>query len=88
MIPIESGGTRPLKDIEKGSSAGDRPVLNSNIVDWDSPEDPENPRNWSNGTKSTDVLHISLSLLYVMLATAMFSQAAPSVQREFGYMNG
>lgn len=35
-----------------------------NIVDWDGPDDPANPRNWSKRKKMLNVVLVSLSVLY------------------------
>jgi len=51
-----------LRDAEKGSTSAhekegehiqtqDVKALDPNIVDWDGPNDPENPLNWSSGLK-------------------------------------
>jgi hypothetical protein len=32
----------------------------SNVVEWDSPEDPENPRNFSTGRKTTIIAVLTL----------------------------
>ncbi len=34
--------------------------IDSNIVEWDSPEDPENPRNFSTGRKTTIIAVLTL----------------------------
>ncbi|KAI1293952.1 major facilitator superfamily domain-containing protein [Xylaria venustula] len=57
------------------------------IVDWDGPDDPANPRNWSKARKLTNVVLVALSVLYVMLATTLFAPAAPSLEREFKFNN-
>jgi hypothetical protein len=87
-ITNESEDAGVSKDVEKGAPTGDDAVVDTNIVDWDGPDDPANPRNWSSAIKLINVLLISLSVLYVMLATTTFAPAAPSVQHEFGYKNG
>lgn len=49
-------------DIETGSTSVDSQVLQStdpNIVDWDGPDDPENPMNWSSGKKTGAVIVIA-----------------------------
>ncbi|GKT44438.1 MFS transporter eqxG [Colletotrichum spaethianum] len=56
-----------------------------NTVDWDGPDDPANPHNWSKAYKLTNVVVVSLSVLYTNLATTMFAPGAPSMQREFGF---
>jgi hypothetical protein len=41
------------------------PVVNdSDIVDWNGPDDPQNPRNWANGVRLTHVLLVSAFTLY------------------------
>ncbi|KAI7970277.1 hypothetical protein EIK77_000279 [Talaromyces pinophilus] len=39
-------------------------AVDPNIVDWDSPNDPANPRNWSRKSKMLNISLISLSVLY------------------------
>ena len=55
------------------------------IVDWTSLDDPSNPRNWSKAKKLTNVVLVSLSVLYCNLATTMFAPGANILRREFGF---
>ena len=48
---------------EKDPPADDA-VADPNIVDWDGPDDPANPRNWSKKKKMLNVVLVSLSVLY------------------------
>ena len=48
---------------EEDLSADDA-VADPNIVDWDGPNDPANPRNWSKRRKMLNVMLVSLSVLY------------------------
>lgn len=74
------------KDAEKGNPAGnDASITDPNLVDWDGPDDPANPRNWSKTFKMANVLLVSLSVLYCNLATTMFSPGAKLMQSEFGF---
>ncbi|KAJ5735863.1 MFS general substrate transporter [Penicillium malachiteum] len=76
------------KDIENNSV--DKKTTNTNdqnIVDWDGPDDPQNPRNWSKKQKTFNVILISASVLYCNLATTMFSPGANIMEKEFGYDN-
>lgn len=76
----------PERDVEKD-------LLKSNeaynedpdLVDWEGPDDPANPRNWSKAFKMANVLLVSLSVLYCNLATTMFSPGAKLMQHEFGF---
>lgn len=61
------------------------PILDPNIVDWSGLNDPANPRNWSKAYKLTNIIIISLSVLYTNLATTMFAPGAATMKREFGY---
>lgn len=65
---------------EKGPSE-DKVIDDPNIVDWDGPDDPANPYNWSNGRKMLNVALVSLSVLYSyvfnhLLATRMHTHTA------------
>ncbi|KAL5087099.1 hypothetical protein Trisim1_008479 [Trichoderma cf. simile WF8] len=75
------------EDAEKGAPAGGEaaPAPDPNIVDWDGPDDPANPRNWSKAYKLANVVIVSLSVLYTNLATTMFAPGATIMQKEFGY---
>lgn len=76
----------PANDMEKGIPAGDdASIADPNLVDWDGPDDPANPRNWSKAFKMANVLLVSLSVLYCNLATTMFTPGAKLMQREFGF---
>lgn len=77
------------KDVEKGAPAGseneNETAADPNIVDWDGPDDPANPRNWSKAYKLTNVVLVSLAVLYTNLATTVFAPGANVMQREFGF---
>ena len=53
----------PLELIDLYSSVqsddGDDKAKDPNIVDWDGPDDPENPLNWSNGRKWANIVTFS-----------------------------
>lgn len=38
--------------------------VDEQVVDWDGPDDPENPQNWSSFKRYTHVILISLFTLY------------------------
>ncbi|KAK5204605.1 hypothetical protein LTR47_007405 [Exophiala xenobiotica] len=54
-----------------------------NIVDWDSPDDPEKAINWSNKMKWGNVAIISTVTFLTPLASSMVAPAVPLVMREF-----
>jgi MFS family permease len=75
------------RDAEKSTPARNGDDADANIVDWDGPDDPANPRNWSKAYKLTNVVLVSLAVLYTNLATTVFAPAATVMQREFGFQN-
>ena len=89
------------KDAEKGDPIDLKPKVtvtatvtptpasdvDPNVVDWDGPDDPANPRNWSPAWKRTNVILVTLSVLYASLATTMYAPAANIMKSEFGYTN-
>ncbi len=63
----------PAADEEKGPDAkadgegegeGEDEIVDPNVVTWDGPDDPANPRNWSQRRKMLNVSLVSLSVLY------------------------
>ncbi|KAF3047380.1 hypothetical protein E8E12_000188 [Didymella heteroderae] len=82
------------KDVEKGVS----PALSSvdieedaeadpNIVDFDGPDDPQNPLNWGFTKKWGMVLLISAITFLTPLASSIFAPGVPEVMRDFGSSN-
>lgn len=68
-------------DIEKG------PVLDPNIVDWDGPDDPANPINFSGSLKSINVGIVSALTFITPLASSMFAPGVPELMAEFKSTN-
>jgi hypothetical protein len=59
-------GINMAEDLEKPSSAStilNEPPLDPNVVDWDDPDDPEHPLNWSKGQKNLHLVIVSLFAL-------------------------
>ncbi|KAF2662249.1 polyamine transporter 4 [Lophiostoma macrostomum CBS 122681] len=54
----------------------------SNIVDWEGPDDPEMPLNWSTKKKYTNTTILSVIALGVNLATTMYAPAAPLLMKD------
>lgn len=81
------GATTTSNDVENSSSAPPQTPTEKdpNVVDWNGPDDPENPRNWSKSYKMINIVLISLSVLYVNLATTMFAPGANVMQHDFGF---
>ncbi|KAF5247333.1 hypothetical protein FANTH_6424 [Fusarium anthophilum] len=65
----------------------DEPQSNPNAVDWDGPDDPEHPLNWSKAQKNLHVGIVSLSTLAANLAATMFAPGAAELSDEFNITN-
>jgi hypothetical protein len=83
------------KDIEKGPEAAsvssipepEEAMLDPNIVDFDGPNDPENPMNWKASKKWGMVILISAITFLTPLASSIFAPGIPEVMREFNSTN-
>jgi hypothetical protein len=83
------------KDIEKGAEAGsvssiqdpEEAVIDPNIVDFDGPNDPENPMNWKASKKWGMVMLISAITFLTPLASSIFAPGVPEVMKEFNSTN-
>ncbi|KAK2612517.1 MFS transporter fsa7 [Conoideocrella luteorostrata] len=53
------------------------------VVDWDSPDDPANPLNWTSAKKNLHVILVSLFTLVANLAATMFAPGAQELAEEF-----
>ncbi|KAH8727156.1 major facilitator superfamily domain-containing protein [Phaeosphaeriaceae sp. PMI808] len=80
------------KDLEKNydgrsiSTVDDEPdelEPNPNIVDFDGPNDPENPLNWGIVKKWGTVTLVSFITFLTPLASSMFAPGVPDIMREF-----
>ena len=65
---VEEARRSPPASEKDSASKKDPPaddaVADPNIVDWDGPDDPANPRNWTKKKKMLNVVLVSLSVLY------------------------
>jgi hypothetical protein len=84
------------KDIEKGVSSAPTSTADEldqeteedpNIVDFDGPDDPQNPMNWRFAKKWGMVLLISAITFLTPLASSMFAPGVPEVMRDFKSTN-
>ncbi|KAJ5948594.1 hypothetical protein N7454_001901 [Penicillium verhagenii] len=53
-------------------------------VDWDSDDDPENPKNWSMRYKAMGLLFLSWNTLIVVLYSTSYTSATTQIGDEFG----
>ncbi|KAJ5648067.1 hypothetical protein N7490_004439 [Penicillium lividum] len=53
-------------------------------VDWDSEDDPENPKNWSMGYKAMGIFFLAWNTLLVVLYSTSYTSATTQIGEEFG----
>lgn len=78
------------RDLEEGSTSVefDDVVENDrNIVNWDGPDDPANPQNWSMGKKTVTVIIVSSVTFVTPLASSIFAPSIEQVMTEFHSTN-
>ena len=94
---IEKGSKRDVsstssingdRDVEKGgaletSEEKEEQPHDPNIVDWEGPDDPANPQNWTAGKKWSNIAILSFLTLLTPLASSMFAPGVPDVIKEF-----
>ena len=87
------------KDLEKGESgdlspdqgrpqpdapATDAPAKDPNLIEWDGPDDPENPMNWGRTKKWIVTVMLGLMTFCVTFASSVFSNATVPTAKEYG----
>lgn len=55
-----------------------------NLVDWDGPDDPENPQNMPKGKKWVVTMSLSSMTMWLTFASSVFSTATMVTAQEFG----
>lgn len=99
-VPIDQTHTSSALDLEKGaqsaaiSTNSDERTLGGdaapeadrdpNIVDWDGPDDPENPLNWPASRKWGLIAILAMVTLVTPLASSFFAPGVPQVMATFG----
>lgn len=78
------------KDLEKGADTGSiastetpEDIPDPNIVDFDGPDDTENPMKWKASKKWGMISLVSAITFLTPLASSMFAPGIPDVMREF-----
>lgn len=54
-----------------------------NVVSWDGPDDPQNPKNWTDKKKWTNVAILSFLTVITPLGSSMFAPGIPKIMVEF-----
>ena len=78
-----------MRDIEKSEEKqGEIPKSEDkkdpNIVDWDGPDDPQNPINWTVKKKWTVTISFALMTFCITFASSVFSTATQVTAQLFG----
>ncbi|KAI9774069.1 MAG: hypothetical protein M1840_005162 [Geoglossum simile] len=60
----------------------------ANAVDWDGPDDPQNPMNWPFWRKTGVITCVSIARLITPLASSMMAPALPQIERDFHLSGG
>ncbi|KAH9844481.1 Major Facilitator Superfamily [Teratosphaeria destructans] len=71
------------EDLEKSQAQATSEERDSNVVDWDGPNDPANPQNWTSSTKWMQIAIQSLLTLLTPLASSMSAPGVPAVMQDF-----
>ncbi|EED22809.1 MFS multidrug transporter, putative [Talaromyces stipitatus ATCC 10500] len=72
------------KESETSDDAAPEPTRDPNLVEWDGPDDPENPQNFPVARKWTITMLLSFLTIWVTFSTSVFSQATRITAAEFG----
>ena len=75
-------GEETMVDEEKPREPSKAPK-DPNIVDWDGPSDPDNPKNWSSGRRIWITLCVSSLTFVITFASSVFSTATEVVSKKF-----
>jgi multidrug resistance protein len=59
-----------------------------NVVSWDGPNDQQNPQNWTDRKKWTNVAILSILTIITPLGSSMFAPAIPKIMAEFHSTDG
>ncbi|EED11808.1 conserved hypothetical protein [Talaromyces stipitatus ATCC 10500] len=68
----------------KASETEDATSEDLNLVEWDGPDDPENPQNFTTARKWAITMLLSSLTVWVAFSTSVFSQATRVTAKEFG----
>lgn len=79
--PVEGGNGTELAGHVQPQAAGE--LADPDVVDWDGPDDPANPKNWSSSKKWANVYVLAIITFFSPLISSMFAPGVPQVQEEF-----
>ena len=81
----ESSPVIQSENLEKGRTSGDKPSPSndSNLIEWDGPDDTGNPQNWPRWKKWVITTVLSTLTFCVTFASSVFSAATEATAAEF-----
>ncbi|KAJ5682167.1 MFS transporter cpaT [Penicillium macrosclerotiorum] len=80
-IAVDRGS--PIHVTEEEPDRPNASCRDPNVVDWDGPDDPENPLNWSAKRKMTATISIALITLLTPLGSSMFAPGVNQLAKDF-----
>ncbi|QIX00094.1 hypothetical protein AMS68_005611 [Peltaster fructicola] len=80
----KEGNNDVEKQQPKKSDNDEEEEKDPNLVEWNGPDDPENPMNWSSAKKWTITIALGVMTLAVTFASSVFSTATQPTAEEFG----
>ncbi|RAH59833.1 caffeine resistance protein 5 [Aspergillus piperis CBS 112811] len=84
IVHVEEGEIRSQDGALESDDPQDKDDL---VVDWDGPNDPQNPMNWTTLRKWVIIGLISLSSFNVSMVSTVFAPGVPQVLKEFNVHN-
>lgn len=80
-IPVgDDDGGKAGEEVQPHAS---KKVSDSDLVDWDGPDDPQDPKNWSSSKKWANIYVLAAITFFSPLISSMFAPGVPQVQDEF-----
>ncbi|KAF2016704.1 MFS general substrate transporter [Aaosphaeria arxii CBS 175.79] len=86
-VPHQPSGTQSDASCELSTSSDqqheDGKGRGTHLVDWEGDNDPENPMNWPDSKKWTNIIVLSSLSVVTPLGSSMFAPGIPSIMKEF-----
>lgn len=83
LSPAPIDPAKEDRDMEKGDSNSDDPAKDPNLVEWDGPDDPENPQNMPVWRKWVVTMALSSMTMWITFASSVFSTATLVTAKEY-----
>lgn len=91
-VETVQGGIRTIRDLESGlqktnSSRSARPPKDPNLVTWEGPDDPANPKNWTMKKKWAATVVVSSFTFISPVSSSMVAPALATIAKDFTITN-